>query len=305
MVCRVVSSSCLSLILASVCFRLALGEVKQGTISIEQGRDLVYALLEVSGCARRTCEVERFADNDFPQFFFFEALRSKPSRSKPSRSPYIGAWAVDRRTADLWDANVCVEYRPISVISLQERLRERIGLTEETYRELRQRPPMCDQGEKVEMLTVVPSWAGVKTYTSPDGILQAVVVTETTGEYFVDIRVASTKRILLSRDERSKDGEHGQGMVKAAWTPDSRYFLASTDATGGHQPWARPLWIYSRSKNHVYKVREAVSGVFTLKPPDIVRIPVIACDDGPDRILIFSIRRFVATGRLPIKPCPG
>lgn len=279
-----------------------MGEVEKATISIEQGRDLVYALLEASGCTRRTCEIERFAEKDFPQFFFFEAFRSKPSRS-----PYIGAWAVDQRTADLWDANVCVEYGPISVIGLLERMRERIGLTEETYRKLRQRPPMCDPGETVEIRTVtaVPSRAGVKIYTSPDGILQAVVVTETTGEYFVDIRVASTKRILLSRDERSKDGEQGQGMVKAAWTPDSRYFLASTDATGGHQPWANPLWIYSRSKNHVFEVREAVCGVFTLKPPDIVRIPVVACDDGPDRILIFSIRRFVATGRLPIKPCPG
>jgi hypothetical protein len=123
-----------------------LAESKRRTISVEEGRELVYALLEPSGCTRRRCEVDRLQDKYFPQLFFFDGLWPNPTGS-----PHIGSWAVDPKTGDLWDANVCVEYRSSGVESLQLRLRKRIGLTEDGYKKLKKRPPMCDPGEKVEI----------------------------------------------------------------------------------------------------------------------------------------------------------
>jgi len=73
---------------------------------------------------------------------------------------------------------------------------------------------------------------------------------------------------LLIRDETSSDGSHGYGVIQAAWTRASEFFVASTEAAGGHQPWTRPIWIYSRAKNKVFELTRmgatAVSD-FTLK----------------------------------------
>ena len=41
-------------------------------------------------------------------------------------------------------------------------------------------------------------------------------------------------------------------ILHAAWTPDAQFFVISTEATGGHQPWARPIWIYARSTNKFF-----------------------------------------------------
>jgi hypothetical protein len=128
----------------------ALAESKLRTVSVGEGKELVYALLKPSGCTRRRCEVDRLPDKYFPQLFLFEGLWPNPTGS-----PHIGSWAVDPQTGDLWDANVCVEYRSSGVESLQRRLRKRIGLTEDGYKKLKQRPPMCDPGEKVEIRSTI------------------------------------------------------------------------------------------------------------------------------------------------------
>src|SRR5712692_560460 len=43
-------------------------------------------------------------------------------------------------------------------------------------------------------------------------------------------------QMLCAVDYSSPDGEHGFGVVKAAWTPDERYFVFSLASSGGHQP---------------------------------------------------------------------
>jgi len=155
-----------------------------------------------------------------------------------------------------------------------------------------------------------PAEKTTTVYTSPDGTAEAVVVTESTKESRVDFQSAFAKRLLLSRDERSKDGEHGQGIVKAAWTPDSQFFIASTAGTGGHQPWARPLWMYSRSKNRVFelwKFGAAATDVFTLLPEGRVQVRVLGCGSGNDnteRTLVFKPDTFLASGHLPSPACP-
>jgi hypothetical protein len=123
-------------------------DAKPRTISLGEGRELVYALLKPSGWTTQTCDVEKLPDKYFPQLFSFEVRWSNPMGS-----PHIGAWAVDPKTADLWDANVCVEYRPPGVARLQRMLRKRIGLAEKEYKRLKGRPPMCDPGERIEVRT--------------------------------------------------------------------------------------------------------------------------------------------------------
>jgi hypothetical protein len=124
----------------------------------------------------------------------------------------------------------------------------------------------------VILLFVTALWAeqGTKVYTSPDGILRAVVVTEASGEDVVEFK-SLPERVILRRDERSSDGEHGDGIVKAAWTPDSQFFIASIDATSGHRPWARPLWVHSRARNSVFELR--MFRLAQLSPPEASRTP--------------------------------
>lgn len=68
-----------------------------------------------------------------------------------------------------------------------------------------------------------------KNLESPDGMLVAVVssskVLEATIESRIEIRISNGKN-LLKRDYSSSDGEHGFGVKKALWTPDSQFFLA-------------------------------------------------------------------------------
>ena len=144
-----------------------------------------------------------------------------------------------------------------------------------------------------------------RVYKSPDRTLQAVVVTDVAGESRIEIQ-AITGRVLFKQDKRSENGAHGYGIVHAAWTADSRFFVASTEASGGHQPWARPLWAYSRSKNRVFNLgRLGVATTdFTLKAPDIVQTTVVGCD-AEARTFVLSLRRLVLTGREPTAPCPN
>jgi hypothetical protein len=114
----------------------------------------------------------------------------------------------------------------------------------------------------------------------------------------------------MMRDETSPDGSHGFGVVHAAWTPDSQFFVASTMASGGHQPWGWPIWVYSRAKNQTFELTTmgatAVAD-FTLKPPDVIQVRILDCERGgpdlPSRSLTISLHEVAAIGRLAAAPC--
>jgi hypothetical protein len=114
-------------------------------------------------------------------------------------------------------------------------------------------------------------------------------------------------RILLTRDDPSHVITH------AAWTPDSQFFVASTESSAGHQPWAHPIWIYSRAKNQIMELSTlgatAVAG-FTLKSPDILETKVLDCKRGKpgnltSRALTINLHDLASNGRLPDPPCPA
>ena len=159
------------------------------------------------------------------------------------------------------------------------------------------------------LIAVSPSWAQTKkVYWSPDRARKAVVWTGATGESRTEIQTRSG-RVLIMRDETSADGQHGHGIDHAAWTPDSQFFVASTDSSGGHQPWARPIWVYWRAKNQILELgKMGAVGVadFTLKPPDLIQTKVLDCERGGDsasRSLVISLHQVAESGRLPNPPC--
>lgn len=156
---------------------------------------------------------------------------------------------------------------------------------------------------------VAPTMFGqtITVHTSPDRALRAVITNNATGESLTEVQ-AVPERVLLSRDERSADGTHGGRVDHAAWTADSQFFVVSTSATGGHQPWARPLWFYSRAKNRIFELSKggvaAISDV-TFKPPDIVETTVACLGRGESRGISISLHRVESNGRLPAAPCAG
>jgi hypothetical protein len=149
----------------------------------------------------------------------------------------------------------------------------------------------------------------IKLYRSPDRVLKAAVRTSSAGESRVEI-YAIPERILLVRDETSLEGSSGYRVMHAAWTPDSQFFVAGTEAAGGHQPWARPIWIYSRAKNQVFelsKMGATATADFTLRSNDVMQTRVLNCENGKGdlraRRLIVRLHDLATRERLPDPPC--
>jgi hypothetical protein len=79
--------------------------------------------------------------------------------------------------------------------------------------------------------------------------------------------VSKTGNVLLDTSFSSEDGEHGLGVVKASWTPNSKFFVFSTSSSGGHQPWHSPTFFYSVKLKKLIYLDDLV-GVITT--PDFV-----------------------------------
>jgi hypothetical protein len=79
--------------------------------------------------------------------------------------------------------------------------------------------------------------AQTEKFSSPDGTITAFVrstkAPEATKESRIELR-SQDGRVLASRNYASKDGEHGYGVTKAAWTADSQFFVYSLESSGGH-----------------------------------------------------------------------
>ena len=63
----------------------------------------------------------------------------------------------------------------------------------------------------------------------------------------VGIQAGDTHQ-LCTIDYSSEDGQHGFSVVRAEWTPDSRFFVYSLISSGGHQPWHTPTQFYDQAK---------------------------------------------------------
>jgi hypothetical protein len=121
-----------------------------------------------------------------------------------------------------------------------------------------------------------------ETFVSPDDSLRAEIqsVRKKPGgaaESKIEILSKDGKRIWIVK-YTSSDGEHGFGVVKAAWTPDSQYFVYSLASSGGHEPERSPIFFYDRRVERVRSFDEEVGVVidadFSLAPPDVVEAKV-------------------------------
>ena len=124
------------------------GQTEKKVLSLDEGRELVYALLRPTGCTERSCRVNAMENSYFPRLYFFYA-----SWPNPTGSPHIGSYAVDPATGDVWDADACTEYRG-GPLAIQTRLQRELGLTKRAHAALKQRPPMCESSRRVRVSKV-------------------------------------------------------------------------------------------------------------------------------------------------------
>src|SRR5258708_29669636 len=95
-----------------------------------------------------------------------------------------------------------------------------------------------------------------RQYTAPDGGVRVVVVpvSKEAGRSEYESRIefkSSEGKIACALDYSSEDNEHGFGVVKAEWTPDSQYFVFSLTSSGGHQAWHAPTQFLSRKDGKI------------------------------------------------------
>ena len=119
-------------------------------------------------------------------------------------------------------------------------------------------------------------------FESPDKQLIASVVATNSGtaiassESRVEVRSA-TGELLAQEDFTSQDGEHGYAVTKAAWTPDSQFFVFNLENSGGHSPWHSPTKFYARKQQKIMSLDEALhdsvtGGDFVIGAPDKVTV---------------------------------
>jgi len=106
-------------------------------------------------------------------------------------------------------------------------------------------------------------------FQSPNGRLTALVFSMDPSlhatpdmESRVDIR--DRHRTLASKDYSSPRGANGYYVVRANWTPDSKFFVFSLSSSGGHSPWSFPIWAYSRDRNIFTSFSAMIEGNPTL-----------------------------------------
>ena len=119
-----------------------------------------------------------------------------------------------------------------------------------------------------------------QTFRSPDGALVAIVTSQTrpqaTAESRIEIRKSSGK-VLASQSYTSDSGEHGYGIAKAQWTPNSRFFVFSLESSGGHSAWHSPVLFFSVERNEVFSLDDALRDAvmnpqFKITAPDKVTV---------------------------------
>ena len=105
-----------------------------------------------------------------------------------------------------------------------------------------------------------------RIYPSPDGTLRAVVVP-------VDISLNATpdmeSRVVIrtskgetvtSKDYSSPRGFNGYYVVRAQWSPNSKFFVYSMASSGGHSPWSFPMAVYSREQKRFAGFSDMING---------------------------------------------
>jgi hypothetical protein len=94
---------------------------------------------------------------------------------------------------------------------------------------------------------------------------------------------------LASRSFKSSDGEHGRSVARSDWTPNSRFFVFSTQSSGGHSPWHWQTYFYDRKKNTFRELDDSTGPIikrdFQLSAPDVAHVTVQGTPSDPGDIV--------------------
>jgi hypothetical protein len=149
------------------------------------------------------------------------------------------------------------------------------------------------------------AWAkGKAEYKAKDGTRVVILPISKPGhDYESRIEFYSAQnQMLCVLDYSSEDSEHGFGVVKAAWTPDSEYFVFSLTSSGGHQPWHAPTLFFSRKESAIFDLDNYVEasgiskGDFVLRAPNTVLTEAMRGEPVP---LKFHLDSLLSNGRRP------
>jgi hypothetical protein len=151
-------------------------------------------------------------------------------------------------------------------------------------------------------LVPIPTRAGgASAVVSPDGELRATVTQAGSYEHEHAIRVedAAGHRIW-SWSFGSADGNHGLTIEVVRWSPDSGFLVFNGTDSGGHSPWRKPTYFWSRRTKALYDVDSdscvgpvAPSVQFVINAPDtlVVRTVVLPLrPEGADRTQLVARR---------------
>jgi hypothetical protein len=121
---------------------------------------------------------------------------------------------------------------------------------------------------------------------SPDGSLSAwiIPVSQKAGapaESLVQIwspkeKAQGMPKAMGAFDHTSETGSNGRGVVKAAWTPDSQFFVYTTMSSGGHSPWHATGYFYDRRNNRIRSLDDfgvvVLETGIAVEAPDLIEV---------------------------------
>jgi hypothetical protein len=143
---------------------------------------------------------------------------------------------------------------------------------------------------------------GKKTIISPNQRTKAHIInhkkSEATEESQIKI-ISKNGIVLFDTSFISDDGEHGLGIARALWTPNSQYFIFSTYSSGGHQSWHSPTFFYSVQANKLYFLDDFVGPItdseFEVSGRDSVYIVCKRRDNLDEENVAISLSRLIHT----------
>ena len=122
-----------------------------------------------------------------------------------------------------------------------------------------------------------------QTITSPDGTLTAVAVQ--TRQPWSDPDNVSLVQIRDSRDRVLAKATFGERIVvRAQWSPDSRYCVFTTANAQGHSPWHQHSYVFCRSDRSFRYMDEVVGSIiehdFKFEAPATAVMTIHASSSG-------------------------
>lgn len=107
-------------------------------ITRSQARDLLLRVLEKKGypVTAKNFELDDTNDSYYPDFYSFQSYSNSESRLVST-----GVFAVNNRTADVWDALPCRRLELRMIKPVQKELRKQIGLSDQAYAQLTKEAP--------------------------------------------------------------------------------------------------------------------------------------------------------------------